>query len=130
MVMNLVVVGDVDMAWLIMNDEVDYPVMWYPTHIVSKDRKVIPLFIGASQTIKKGLVGLYVRDEHYPLIRHDKAYILIHDPDVTDEDVLNIEWEKIEDNDDKLSASRAHYHIWKEEEPKLDNQNVEQGGNA
>ena len=50
------------MPWLIMNDEVDYPVMYYPTHIVSKDNKVLPLFIGASQTIIRGFIGLYIKD--------------------------------------------------------------------
>lgn len=105
------------MAWLIMNDEVDYPVMFYPTHIVSKDKKVLPLYIGASQTIIKGLIGLYVKDGHYPLIDHTKAYILIHDPEVTDDDVIDIDWSKIDDNQDSLSSSRAHFHIWKEAEP-------------
>ena len=45
MVMNLGVVGDVKMPWLIMNDEVDYIGMWYPTHVVSKEKKLLPLFI-------------------------------------------------------------------------------------
>lgn len=96
-----------------MNDVVDYPCVFYPTHIVSKDKKVLPLFIGASQAVTGGYVGLYIRDEDYEKIRHDKAYILIHDPEVSDEDVIEIEWDKVEDNPDDLKTNRAHIHIWK-----------------
>lgn len=115
------VVGDVKMTWLIMNDEVDYPVMYYPTHIVSKDNKVLPLFIGASQTIIRGYIGLYVKDEHYSLIRHDKAYIIVHDPEVTDDTIVSIEWDKVPDSVEALATEREHLHFWKDEE---------RGGNA
>ena len=103
------------MAWLIMNDEVDYESAWYPTHIISKYGKLLPLFIGATQTLVKGmhLVGLWVKDEHYTLINHKKAYVLVHDPDAVDDDV-SVDWDKISDAEDAGSVSRAHVHLWKE----------------
>jgi hypothetical protein len=102
------------MAWLIMNDQIDYSATWYPTHIVSKDKKLIKLFIGASQTVLPGYIGLWIRDEDYDKIRHDKAYILIHDPEATDDYIVNIEWDKIKDNESE--SERKHYHIWKNAE--------------
>ena len=77
------------MAWLVMNDEVDYSSTWYPTHIVGSNNEVIPIFIGASNTMIRGLVGLYVRDDDYYKIRHDKAYIFIHNPEAKDEKYLD-----------------------------------------
>lgn len=109
------------MAWLIMNDEVDYPVMWYPTHIVSKEKKLLPVFIGASQTLIKGLVGLWIKDEHYELIDHTKAYIFIHDPEAKDESIESIDWDEIPDVNRPQTTGRDHIHIWKE---------IEKEGNA
>ena len=105
------------MAWLIMNDEVDYPVAFYPTHIVGKDNNPLPLYIGACQAIQGGLIGLYVTDEDYLKINHDKAYIIIHDPEVTNEDVIDVNWDEIKDVVEKTTTGREHYHIWKEAEP-------------
>ena len=115
--------------WLIMNDEVDYPVMFYPTHIVSKDKKVLPLYIGASQAILGGLIGLYIKDKHYPLIRHDKAYIIIHDPEVVDDDI-DIKWDDVPDSTTGLSSSREHIHIWKEVIPDYEKEATAEGGTA
>jgi len=117
--------------WLILNDEVDYPVMFYPTHIVSKDKKVLPLYIGASQTILKGLVGLYIKDEHYHLIDHSKAYIIIHDPEATDDSIIDIDWDQIDDNQVSLSSNRVHFHIWREEViPDFEKKATVEGGTA
>lgn len=102
------------MSWLIMNDEIDYPCVWYPTHIISKDNKLIQVFIGASQTLLSGLIGLYIKDEDYEKIRHDKAYIFIHDPDVVDDDIDDIEWDKIDDIKEDKKTGRMHFHLWKE----------------
>lgn len=105
------------MAWLVMNDELSYPVNYYPTHIVSKEGKLLPLFIGSSQTIMRGYIGLYIRDKDYDLLRHDKAYVLIHDPDVSDDDV-DIEWDKVPDASDTLATNIQHIHIWKDRSKK------------
>jgi hypothetical protein len=117
------------MAWLVMNDEVDYPCIWYPTHIISKEGKPLPVFIGAPQTVLKGFIGLWIRDEHYNLIRHDKAYIFLHDPDVVAEDIQSINWDEISDvkKEDQKSVGREHIHLWKE--PEFERQNSE-GGTA
>lgn len=102
------------MAKLIMNDEIDYTSPFYPTHIVSKDMKLIRVFIGVAQTLIRGLIGLYIKDSDYNLIRHDKSYIFIHDPDATNKSVENIEWGKIENVKDKsIVNGRNHIHIWK-----------------
>ena len=102
------------MPWLIMNDEVDYESTWYPTHIVSKDKKVLPVFIGASQTLLLGLVGIWIKDEHYDLIDHTKAYILIHNPEAIDEDIVDIDWSKMSNVDEPKTTGREHIHLWKE----------------
>lgn len=115
------------MAWLIMNDEIDYSSMYYPTHIVSKDKELLPVFIGASQTMIRGLIGLYVRDEDYHKIRHDKAYIFVHDPDVEADEVQHVDWEQVPDCTDPKNTGREHLHLWKE--PEFEGQNHE-GGEA
>lgn len=102
------------MPWLIMNDEVDYTATWYPTHIVSKDKKVLPVFIGASQTVIKGLVGIWIKDEDYNKIDHNKAYIFLHNPEATDDDIEDIEWDKVPDVDKPQTTGRDHIHLWKE----------------
>ena len=104
------------MAWLIMNDEIDYHATWYPTHIVDKDKKLLPVYIGAAQTMVVGYLGIYIKDEHYTRIRHDKAYIFIHNPDANDEDITEVEWDKVPDVEDKKLTGRDHIHIWKEAE--------------
>lgn len=104
------------MAYLILNDDIDYTSTWYPTHIIGKNNELLPIFIGASSVINDRVVGLYVKEENYKLIRHDKAYVFIHDPDVTKDDIEEIDWNKIEDVKDNRSANRKHIHIWKEME--------------
>jgi hypothetical protein len=110
-----------------MNDEIDYPAVWYPTHIVDKDNKLIHVYLGAPQSLLGGLIGLYIKDSDYSRIRHDKAYIFIHDPDVDDDQVQDIDWDKIDDVEDRQTTSRKHIHIWKE--PEFGEANVE-GGEA
>ena len=102
------------MAWLIMNDEIDYTCLWYPTHIVTKDNKIVPVFIGASKTLLNGFIGLYIRNKDYGQIRHDKAYIFVHNPDATDEEVVDVDWDKIKDVKDQKTTGRDHIHLWKE----------------
>lgn len=115
------------MAWLIMNDEIDYASTWYPTHIVGKDKQLIPVFIGASNTMIHGLIGIYVRDRDYEQINHDKAYVFIHDPDVEADAIEDVDWEKIPDVDENRSTGREHIHLWKDVE--FDKQTAD-GGNA
>jgi len=128
--MFMVVVVDVKgeiMAWLIMNDELDYTSTWYPTHIISKENKLVPVFIGAAQTMLHGYIGIYVRDADYKLLRHDKTYIFIHDPDATNDDIEKIEWDKVPDCKSQKTTNRQHFHLFKETEFK----GVEvKGGNA
>jgi len=102
------------MSWLILNDELDYPSTWYPTHIVSKDNKLLSVFIGAPNTLIGGLIGIYVRDKDYKKIRHDKSYIFIHDPDVNEDDIEKINWDEIEDVKDRKTIGRSHIHLWKD----------------
>ncbi len=106
------------MPWLIMNDEVDYPSIWYPTHVVSKDKKLLPISIGAPQTVLGGYIGLWIKDGDYSKIRHDKAYIFIHDPEATDDDIESIKWDDVPNvkPEDQKSVGREHIHIWKEAE--------------
>lgn len=105
------------MAFLIMNDIVDYEGMWYPTHIVSKDNSPIPVYLGAAKTLLNGFIGIYIKDEDYEKIRHDKAYIFIHNPEIDTEEIENIDWEKIPDCGDESSrTNREHMHIWKDED--------------
>jgi hypothetical protein len=104
------------MAWLIMNDEVDYTCIWYPTHIISKDKKLLPVFIGASQSLINGLVGIYIKNEDYNKIRHDKVYILIHNPEAQDDEIENIEWEKVPDVKNQKTTGREHIHLLSEPE--------------
>lgn len=99
-----------------MNDEIDYTCTWYPTHIIGKDNKPYRVFIGASNTMIHGLIGLYIRDEDYKHIRHDKAYIFIHNPEYTGDEVRNIDWDEIPDVSEQKSVNREHMHLWKEEE--------------
>lgn len=104
------------MAFLIMNDEIDYISTWYPTHIVDRDKKLVPVFIGASQTVIRGLIGLYIKNEDYARIRHDKAYIFIHNPEATETDVEDIDWNKIAYCKDQKTTGRDHIHVWKDVE--------------
>ena len=108
------------MAWLIMNDLIDYPCEWYPTHIVTIDKDIIPVFLGAATAIEdKRAVGIYVREEDYEKLNHKKAYIFIHNPDAVKEDIEEIQWETIPDVIEENSASRDHIHLW------IDSENFE-----
>lgn len=101
------------MAWLIMNDEIDYPCEFYPTHVLGENKELIPIFLGASTAIGyKNAVGLYVRENDYLKLNHKKAYIFIHNPDAQPEDVVSINWDEIPDQEDALSADRSHMHLW------------------
>jgi hypothetical protein len=103
-----------------MNDEIDYPAMWYPTHIVSKDKKLLPVYIGASNNMIVGYFGIYVKDKDYNKIRHDKTYIFIHNPEAEDEDIQDVDWEKVDDVTDNKLTNREHIHIWVDPEFKGD----------
>jgi len=102
------------MAWLILNDEVDYQSTWYPTHIIDKHNKLLPVYIGASQTLIRGLIGIWIKDEHYDFIRHDKAYIFLHNPEAADEDIEEIDWNKVPDAKENKTVGREHIHLWNE----------------
>lgn len=102
------------MAWLILNDDIDYDAAWYPTHIIGKDNQLIPVFIGASSIINDKTIGIYVRDEDYNNIRHDKSYLFLHEPDVTEDDIEEVDWDKISNVEDRKITNREHIHIWKE----------------
>lgn len=109
------------MAWLIMNDIADYVVEHYPTHILGKSNKLIPVFIGATSVIgsKENFIGIYVKDKEYSNIDHTKVYVLIHDPDIEQENVNEMidnldssELERLEKVSDSNSADRVHIHVW------------------
>ena len=101
------------MAWLIMNDAVDYPCEWYPCYVIGAKEELIPLFLGASTAINMPkAVGLYVRENDYKKLNHKKAYIFVHNPDAVEEDINDIDWDQIPDVTEKLSAQREHIHLW------------------
>lgn len=99
------------MAKLLINDDIDLESMFCHTHVVSKDKKLISVFLGAPQTMIRGLVGVYVSDKDYDLIDHNKAYIFIHDPDATENDIENIDWGTFKPIENK-KTNREHMHIW------------------
>lgn len=100
------------MAWLILNDKIDYPCEWYPTHILTEDKNLIPVFLGAASALEEKAVGIYVRENDYLKLNHKKAYIFIHNPDADKKEFKDIDWNEIQDQKDSLSANRAHIHIW------------------
>jgi len=112
------------MAWLIMDDKVDYASEFYPTHIVGFNNEVLPVYMGASSTLEKDAIGIYVSDEGYKRIDHTKEYVFIHNPDISDieskfrfiekdsELGKKIEELNISTVKDKLSMNRLHYQIW------------------
>lgn len=107
------------MAWLIMNDLIDYPCEWYPTHVMTSDKDIIPVFLGAASTIEdKRAVGIYVREGDYDKLNHKKAYVFIHNPDAEKEQIEELEWDMIPDQleGEEQSANRAHIHLWIEAE--------------
>lgn len=109
------------MAWLIMNDEVDYPCEYYPTHILTEDRDVVPVFLGATSAIEEvKAIGIYVREEDYLKINHKKAYIFVHDPDVEFGEFEDLDWDQVPDQEDSLSANREHLHVWRQEDPMME----------
>lgn len=101
------------MARLIMNDDIDHSSRWHPTHIVSKDKKLIKVYIGAPGHMLGGGIGIYVANEDYDKINHKKAYIFIHNPECKDGDIEDVNWDDIEDADDRLT-NRQHMHLWSE----------------
>ena len=111
------------MAWLIMNDKVDYESEFYPTHIIGFNNEVLPVYMGASSAIEEKAIGIYVSDEDYKRIDHTKEYILIHDPDIQSKFLSRFVeedselYKQLQEFDirtvkDKLSMDRVHYHIW------------------
>jgi hypothetical protein len=103
------------MAKLLMNDEVDHTSRWHPTHILSKDNKLLQVYIGAAGHMLGGF-GIYVADRDYEKIRHDKAYVFIHNPDCTDDDIENVDWEEVVDigEDTDKKTNREHMHLWQD----------------
>lgn len=100
------------MCWLIMNDEIDYPCEFYPTHIITEDKDLIPVFLGASSVIAEKAVGIYVRENDYLKLNHKKAYIFVHDPDADKEEFKDLDWNQIPDVNDPLTTGREHIHVW------------------
>jgi len=101
------------MSKLLMNDDTEYDSLYFPCYVISKHNKLIPVFIGAPQTMKRGLIGIYVSNYQYPLINHNKAYIFIHDPDGVDGDIDAVDWDQIQDELEDKKTDRNHIHIWK-----------------
>lgn len=101
------------MAELLMNDDIEFDSPYFPCYVVSKANKLIPVFIGAPQTMKRGLIGIYVRNFEYPLVNHKKAYIFLHDPDAVNNDITDINWDEIADEVEDKKTGRNHIHIWK-----------------
>ena len=98
-----------------MNDELDYVAQWHPTHVITKDEKLVRVCIGTSMSLLGGF-GLYVADEDWDKINHDKAYIFIHNPDAKDDDIDVVDWDELPDttgNKDK-KTNREHVHLWQE----------------
>lgn len=96
---------------LLMNDEVNYYAsVWFPTHVITEDKDIVPVFIGSSMMISNPYtqlaVGIYVKDEDYEKIKHDSPYLLIHNPEAVKEDILNLNWDKFPDNVEN------HHHIY------------------
>lgn len=102
------------MAKLLINDEIDYPSTWYPTHVIGLDNKLISVYIGSSQSLLGGY-GIWIADEDYDKIRHDRAYIFIHNPDANNNDVENVNWDDIPIVKDNKKTNREHIHLWKED---------------
>lgn len=103
------------MAWLIMNDIVDYESEFYPTHIVGFNNEVLPVYIGASSAIEEKTIGIYVSDESYIRIDHSMEYVFIHNPDIQSNfltEEYNLEELNVSTVEDSLSMNRRHYHIW------------------
>lgn len=100
------------MAKLLMNDEIDHTSRWHPTHVVSKENKILPVYIGAPGHMLGGF-GIYVADEDYDKINHGKSYIFIHNPDAIDNDVEDVDWDEVPDAEDK-KTNREHMHLWTE----------------
>ena len=103
------------MAWLIMNDLVDYESEFYPTHIVGFNREVLPVYIGASSVIEEKAIGLYVSDEDYRKIDHTMEYVFIHNPDIQSKfltEEYNLKELNVSTVKDSQSTNRLHYHIW------------------
>ena len=104
------------MAWLIMNDIVDYKSEFYPTHIIGFNKEILPVYMGASSAIEDNTIGLYVSDESYNKIDHSKEYVFLHNPDIQSKfltrEYYNLEGLNISTVKDKLSMNRVHYHIW------------------
>jgi len=112
------------MAWLIMNDLVNYESTFYPTHILGYNNEIMPVYIGNSSDsiIEEKAIGIYVTDEDYNKIDHSKEYVLIHDPDSQSKVSFNhivegselykvIEDIPIGNVKDKETMNRVHYHI-------------------
>ena len=97
-----------------MNDDVDHTSKWHPTHVVSKDKKLINVYIGAPEHMLGGH-GIYVADEDYDKLNREKAYIFIHSPDATEDDIEDVDWDQVQDAEDEdKKTNREHMHLWQE----------------
>lgn len=98
-----------------MNDDIDHTSRWHPTHILSKENKLINVYIGAAGHLLGGL-GIYVSDDDYEKINHEKAYVFIHNPDAIDDDIEGVDWDEIVDvgEDGDKKTNREHMHLWTE----------------
>lgn len=103
------------MAKLLLNDEIDYGSQWHPTHIITKDNKVVPVYLGTPLSFVS-TTGIYVADDDYDKIRHDKAYVFLHNPDAVDEDIENVDWDEIPDvsEEENRVTNRKHVHLSKD----------------
>lgn len=74
--------------WLILNDEAAYETYLYPTHTIGKKGELIKVFIGDThpEGLYKG-IGIYILDEDYEKMDHSKGYMLIHDPEITQDKI-------------------------------------------
>lgn len=86
------------MAKMLLVEYVKYPSQFYPTHVVGKDNNPINIYIGVAPILQENSIGLYVSDKDFDRIDHKKPYIFIHNPDLTKDEIIEIDWEKIKKN--------------------------------
>lgn len=100
------------MAKLLMNDETHYNAQFHPTHVVGKDKELINVYVGTSTSLMGGF-GLYVADDDWDKLNHEKAYIFIHNPDAVSGDIEAVDWDQVDDVEDTdKRTEREHIHLW------------------
>lgn len=94
--------------WLsqLMLDDGKWDGILAPTHIVTKDNELIPVYIGKDIHGEfPDAIAIYVKTIDWYLIDHESCYIFIHDPFVADEGI-----------DDKLKVMIDEYRSTSEKD--------------